>query len=414
MSQPHIRRLTWLLFFGQSLNSAAYIAGTTIGAIIGANLSGQAALAGLPAASFGLGTALAAYPAARLMEHIGRRRGLMLGYAAGAAGALLAGLAVLAGHFGAFLLGFAGMGVARGFIDLGRYAAAEMNPSAERARAISLVVLGGTLGALLGPALVAPMGDWAKALGGTALAGPWFASAGLYVVGLGLIGVFLRPDPSELARQFAAGATAAMNLAAQSVRPWRVILAQPATQLAILATVAAQLVMSTVMGITALHMSNHGHALSDIAIMTMAHTLGMFGLSMVSGRLADNFGRVQTIVAGALILVLGCAIAPLSLDTSTIAVSMFMLGLGWNFCYVAGAALLTDSLSIGERGRVQGGSDLAMGLIGSFGSLQIGVLFAWTGFAYLSAIGLAIGLVPLLLAIRHLARRVGQPGLVSG
>src|SRR5258708_10279037 len=135
------------------------------------------------------------------MERIGRRRGLMLGYAAGGAGALLAGLAVLTSHFGAFLLGFAGMGVARGFIDLGRYAAAEMNPASERARAISLVVLGGTLGAVLGPALVAPMGGWAKSLGRAALAGPWFGSAGLYVVGLGLIGLFLRPDPSELARQ---------------------------------------------------------------------------------------------------------------------------------------------------------------------------------------------------------------------
>ncbi len=413
MNSVHIRRLTWLLFFGQSLNSAAYIAGTTIGAIIGAALSGQPALAGVPSAAFGLGTALAAYPAARLMERIGRRRGLMVGYAAGVAGALLAGIAVLTSNFGLFLLGFGGIGVARGFIDLGRYAAAEMNPAAERARAISLVVLGGTLGALLGPALVAPMGDWAQALGGAALSGPWFAAAGLYLVGLVLIGLFLRPDPSDLARQFAEAATATVNLAAQVVRPARVILAQPATQLAILAMVTAQLVMSTVMSITSLHMTHHGHGLAEVSIVTMAHTLGMFGLSMVSGRLADNFGRVQTIVVGAVILVLGCAVAPLSLDTSVIAVSMFLLGLGWNFCYVAGTALLTDNLLIGERGRVQGGSDLAMGLLGSVGSLQGGLLFAWTGFTSLSAFGLAIALLPLLLAIRHLAQRAGQPSLAS-
>src|SRR5260370_2938712 len=112
MSQPNVRRLTWLLFVGQSLNSAAYIAGTTIGAIIGANLSGQPVLAGLPAAAFGLGTALGAYPAARLMDRIGRRRGLMLGYAAGAAGALLAGLAVLSRHFGALPPGVARQGLA--------------------------------------------------------------------------------------------------------------------------------------------------------------------------------------------------------------------------------------------------------------------------------------------------------------
>jgi MFS family permease len=416
MNNTHTRRLTWLLFFGQSLNAAAYIAGTTIGAIVGTALSGQPALAGLPPAAFGLGTALGAYPAARLMERIGRRRGLMLGYLAGVAGALTAGVAVLAGHFGMFLLGFAGMGVARGFIDLGRYAAAEMNPAAERARAISLVVVGGTLGALVGPALIAPMGDWANSLGATALAGPWFASAALYAVGLLLIGLFLRPDPSELARQFTAATAAtgnmAANAAAQMTRPARVILAQPATQLALLAMVAAQLVMSTVMSIAGLHMTNHGHALGDVSIVTMAHTLGMFGLSMVSGRLADNFGRVRTIVAGVIILVLGCAVAPLSLETSMIALSMFLLGLGWNFCYVAGAALLTDSLSIGERGRVQGGSDLTMGLIGSFGSLQSGLLFAWTGFTNLSVIGLVIGLLPLPLAIWHLARRASQPSLV--
>ena len=417
MNSVHTRRLTWLLFFGQSLSSAAYIAGTTIGVIIGAVLSGQAALAGLPPAAFGLGTALAAYPAARLMERIGRRRGLMLGYAAGAAGALVAGVAVLLGNFGGFMLGFAGMGVARGFIDLGRYAAAEMNPAAERARAISLVVLGGTLGALLGPALVAPTGDWARSLGAPVLAGPWFASVGLYVIGFLLIGLFLRPDPSDLARQFAAtaaaAASAATNAADQVVRPLRLILAQPSNQLAILAMVASQLVMSLVVGITGLHMTNHGHGLGDVSIMTMAHTLGMFGLSMVSGRLADNFGRVQTIVAGAVILVVGCALAPLSLATSALALSMFLIGLGWNFCYVAGAALLTDNLTLGERGKVQGGSDLAMGLLGSFGSLQSGLLFAWSGFTYLSIFGLAIGLLPLLLAIRHLARLARQPQLAS-
>ncbi len=421
MNSIHTRRLTWLLFFGQSLSTAAYIAGTTIGVIIGANLSGQPALAGLPPAAFGLGTALAAYPAARLMERIGRRRGLMLGYAAGAAGALLAGVAVLLGNFGGFMLGFAGMGVARGFIDLGRYAAAEMNPAAERARAISLVVLGGTLGALLGPALVAPTGDWARSLGAPVLAGPWFASVGLYVIGFLLIGLFLRPDPTDLARQFAATAAAAASAAGNAaghaanlvVRPLRVILSQPGNQLAILAMVASQLVMSMVVGITGLHMTNHGHGLGDVSIMTMAHTLGMFGLSMVSGRLADNFGRVQTIVAGAVILVVGCALAPLSLATSVLALSMFLIGLGWNFCYVAGAALLTDNLTLGERGRVQGGSDLAMGLLGSFGSLQSGLLFAWTGFTYLSIFGLAIGLLPLLLAIRHLARRASQPQLAS-
>ena len=93
---------------------------------------------------------------------------------------------------------------------------------------------------------------------------------------------------------------------------------------------------------------------------------------------------------------------------------MFLLGLGWNLCYVAGAALLTDSLTLGERGRVQGAGDLTIGLIAAAGSLQSGLLFAWAGFAALSAVGIVIGLLPLLLAVRHLARRVSQPEMVSG
>ncbi len=414
MINPHSRRLTWLLFFGQSLNSAAMIAGTTIGAIVGAALSGQPALAGLPAAGFGLGTALGAYPAARLMERAGRRRGLMLGYVIGIAGALLAGYSVLAGQFAAFLVGFAGMGVARGFIDLGRYAAAEMNPAAERARAISLVVLGGTLGAVVGPALIAPMGNWAAAWNAPALAGPWFASAALYAVGLALIGLFLRPDPSDLARLFSAAPTAAAIPANSAIRPARTILAQPATQLALLAMVAGQLAMSMVMAITGLSMTHHGHGLGEVSIVTMAHTLGMFGLSMVSGRLADNFGRVRTIVAGATLLMLACVLAPLSQSTGVLALSMFLLGLGWNFCYVAGGALLTDSLAFDERSRVQGASDLTIGLIGAVGTVPSGVIFAWAGFGYLSLAGLVIGLLPLLLAIRLLARRATQPSLASG
>jgi MFS family permease len=411
MNLAQTRRLTWLLFFGQSLSSASFIAGSTIGAIVGAGLSGQPALAGVPAAAFGLGAALGAYPAARLMERVGRRKGLMLGYAIGVVGALLAGLAIMGGNFLAFLIGFGGMGIARGFSDLGRYAAAEMNPAAERGRAISLVVFGGTIGAIAGPALVAPMGDLAIWLKSPALAGPWFAAAALHALGLLLIGVFLRPDPSELARRYRE--TAGAPTGKPVIRPLRVILAQPATRLALLSMVVGQLVMVMLMSITALHMTNHGHGLGDVAIITMAHTLGMYGLSMVTGRLADNFGRVPTIIAGAGLLILACALAPLSLATGLLALSMFLLGLGWNFGYVAGAALLTDSLTLAERGRVQGGSDLAVGLVSAFGSVQSGLLFAWTGFPNLSLISLIIVLPSLLLAVRHLARRVARPGLVS-
>src|SRR5688500_978954 len=118
MNTAVVRRLTWLLFFGQSLGSAAFIAGSTVGAIVGEHLSGEPALAGLPSAAYLLGSALVAYPAARLMERVGRRLGLSLGFVIGTTGALICGAAVLQSSFAGFLVGMVGMGATRGFTDL--------------------------------------------------------------------------------------------------------------------------------------------------------------------------------------------------------------------------------------------------------------------------------------------------------
>ncbi|MEP7358835.1 MAG: MFS transporter [Anaerolineales bacterium] len=411
--EAQTRRLTWLLFFGQSLSSAASIAGSTVGAIAGAALSGSIALGGLPAAMFGLGNAATAYPAARIMERLGRRRGLMMGYALGVLGALLAGFAVYAGQLLPFLGGFAGMGAARGFIDLARYAAAEMHPAESRARAMSWVVLGSTIGAIAGPALVAPTGGLAVGLHAPALAGPWFASALLFLIGFIMIGLLLRPDPSELARHFAPAVAPGAPVNARPMRPVRAILGQPATQVAILAMLVGQLVMVMVMAMTSLYMTHNGHGLGDVSIVIMAHTLGMYGLSMVSGRLADNLGRPQTIIAGAVLLAAGCILAPLSQLTGVLAVALFLLGLGWNFCYVAGGALLTDTLTLVERGRMQGGTDLTIALVSAAGSLESGILLNWVGYANLGWISVAIAMLPLLLSLQFLVRRAGRPFLVT-
>src|SRR3989304_4506988 len=132
MNRSVVGRLTWLLFFGRSLSPAAFIAGATIGSILGAELSGRPALAGVPGALYLLGSAMAAYPAARLMERTGRRAGLSLGFVIGLIGALIAGASVLAHSFAGFLAGFTLIGASQGFNYPGGYAAAEMHPVAAR------------------------------------------------------------------------------------------------------------------------------------------------------------------------------------------------------------------------------------------------------------------------------------------
>jgi len=351
-----------------------------------------------------LGGALASYPAARFMEYTGRRLGLSLGFVLGIVGALLAGAAVMTASFPLFLFGLAVMGASRAAGDLARYAAAEMYLTAERGRAISRVVLGGTVGAVLGPAIVGPMGELAKSIGAPELAGPWFASAALFALGALLLFLFLSPDPRDIGRHLAAQETE-QQPENTPVRGWGELLRLPAVQTALAAMILGQAVMVMLMTMTALHMRGHQHSLGDISIVISLHTLGMFGPSLFSGQLVDRWGRAPVIGAGAALTILSCILAPLSTETWVMGTALLLLGLGWNFCYVAGGALLTDVLTPAERNHGQGSTDLVINLISASGSLGSGLLYASAGFALIAWVGLGLTLIPLLLAASLAARQ---------
>src|SRR5262245_9237450 len=165
------RRITWTLFVTQSLGSAALIANATVNAIVGAKLSGRDALAGLPSTLLLLGAASAAQPAGYLMQRVGRRWGLALGFLIGTIGMVISGIAIVIHLFPLFLIGLLLIGGARGAVDQSRYAAADAQLPARRARAISTVVFAGTIGAIVGPALVDPSGALLGGLSFDPLAG---------------------------------------------------------------------------------------------------------------------------------------------------------------------------------------------------------------------------------------------------
>jgi MFS family permease len=243
------------------------------------------------------------------------------------------------------------------------------------------------------------MGRLAESLRLDPLTGPWFASAALFALGLVIMLFFLRPDPRDLGRKLdAAQAETHAQGRPSPVRPLRAILRQPTTQVAVLAMSLGQLVMVMVMAITSLYMKDHGHGLGEISLVIMAHTLGMFGLSVVTGRLADKIGRAPVIAAGSGLLIAACLLAPLVHSTYLLAAALFLLGLGWNFCYVAGGALLTDTLQPAERGRVQGGNDLVISLVSAAGNLGSGLIFAATSYTILAWVSLAVSLIPLAFA----------------
>ncbi|RMG96522.1 MAG: MFS transporter [Chloroflexi bacterium] len=381
-------RITAVLFADQSLFSAGVIAAFTLMPILAAELSGQDSLAGVPSTVLLLGRAIAAYPIGWLMDRWGRRWGLSVGYGVGALGWGLAAWGIMASSFWGFCFGAGLVGMGRSASEQGRYVAAEVFPAERRARIIGLVVFAGTIGAIGGPQLVEPAQRWAAAQGLVGSMGPYLAALVLNGVALGLTFLFLRPDPLQLGL---AVRPVTDEMAGQE-RPFRLLLASPVRILAVLAMVIGQLVMTLIMVITPLHMNHHAHGTGSIATVVMAHTLGMYGLSGVTGRLVDKYGRFPVIFWGTFILIASALITPLSPSVLNLSVALFLLGLGWNFCFVAGSSLLSDGLTAVERGRIQGVGEMLVAVASGLGGLGSGFVFDGGGIVGVTVVALAFTL----------------------
>lgn len=394
------RKITWVLFANQSLASAGFIAAATINSIIGARLGGSASYAGVPSAVYQVGAAFAASAWGYIMDRVGRRNGMVAGLLVGVIGNTLVLFAIGGSSFSLFLLGMVMMGITNAAVVLGRFAAAEVNPPEKRGAAISNVVLGGTFGAIVGPLLIGPMGDMVRTLGMDELTGAYVATLILFMIASVVVFVGLRPDPRDLGRQIAAQTPdPTLSRFSGEARPIFEILRQPAALVAVSAMALGQVVMVAIMVITSLHMRDHQHNLGAISTVISSHTFGMFAFSILSGRLADRWGRGPVILTGAFTLLLACITAPLSPNVFPLAVSLFLLGLGWNFCFVGGSALLSDQLSPVERSRTQGTNDLLVGLASAVGSLGSGIVFAASNYTVIALISGLLALIPLLMSL---------------
>jgi MFS family permease len=403
------RKITQTLFIAQSLGSAGFIAAATLNGIVAVSLSGQDAYSGVPSAVYQLGAAFAAFGWGQLSDRLGRRGSLVIGLLLGVIGAVLSGMAVITVTFSLLLMGSLLMGAANAGLQLGRFAAAEVHTLAERGRAISNVVVGGTVGSIFGPLLVGPTGRWAHSFNINELAGPYGASVVLFALAALVVWLRLRPDPRDLGRIVASEDP--MTAGPQRpARPLSVLLQAPGTILAMSAMICGQLTMVMVMVMTSVHMSAHHHGLPAISFVISSHTFGMFAFSILSGRLADRWGRIPVISTGATALVLSCLLATLSPDVAPLAIALFLLGLGWNFCFVGGSSLLSDQLSPAERSRTQGFNDLLIGLVSAVGSLGSGIAFAVAGYAVMAGLSACFAMIPLLIAAwLRLARRSVVP-----
>jgi len=387
------RRTVATLFTTQSLFSAATIAAFTLASIVAADLSGQDSLAGVPSTVLMLGRAAAAYPVGALMDRAGRRTGFTVGFIVAGLGLLLSALAVDWGSFLFFCAGSLLLGAGRSASEQGRFVAAEVYPQGQRARVMGILIFAGTIGSVGGPLLVVPATHLAEGLSLRVDAGPYLLGA--ILMGLATLVVFslLRPDPKVLGALLEKRENAGRPTPVQtSTRPLRQIFAQDSVRVALAAMVIGQLVMTLLMVITPLHMRHNNQTTAAISGVIMAHTMGMFGLSALTGWLIDRLGRAPMIILGALVLASAALLAPLSTDIPLLAMSLFLLGLGWNFCFIAGSSLLSDALKSQERGRVQGASEALVALASGVGSLGAGGVFAAGGMGAVAVVGLAFSL----------------------
>jgi MFS family permease len=398
------RKITTTLFITQSLASAGFIAVATINPILGAKLAASRSLATLPTAVYLLSGALSASAWGDIMDRIGRRNAIIAGLVLGMIGNGLVLVAIQSASFLWVLTGLILMGITNSAITLGRFAAAEANPPDQRGRAISAVVLGGVVGTILTRVSASPMGNFAVSIGMDELAGAYLATLVLFALASFIVFIGLRPDPLEVGKEVAR--LYPEDTPQGEARPVLQILRQPAVITAVAAMALGQLVMVAIMVITSLHMEDHQHARSDIYSVISVHTFGMFAPSIISGWLLDRWGRGRMILIGAATLLLACLTAPLSPDVLPLGISLFLLGLGWNFCFVGGSTLLSDQLSPLERSRTQGTNDLLVGLASAFISLSSGFIFSATSYAMMSLIAAALSLVPLFMAWSFLRSRV--------
>ena len=401
LSQSIRRRISGALFASQSLFSAATILAFAMTPIVAAELGGSDSVATWPATVTLATRALLAYPIGWLLDRFGRRLGLTTGYFLGLTGVLIAAWSIINGSFAGFLAGAAFTGGSRSSSEQSRYVAAEVYPTGSRSKAIGWIVFAGTVGSVLGgPVLGEVSIAFAENNGLAPLTGPFLVAGILLFVAAAIAFLLLRPDPQRIGREIEAAEKEQVEgepVPEVPARPLPEIYAPVLPKLAVVAVTIGQLVMAMLMVITSLFMLRSGHDSSMIWWVISAHTFGMFALSGLTGWLIARFGRLAMIAAGAVVLITACVLAPVSSEVPILALALFLLGLGWNFAFVAGSTLLSDQLHPAERGRAQGAGEMSVAIGAGIGTLSAGYLFNSGGIGLVSLVGLAFSVALLVM-----------------
>ena len=381
------RRTVFLLALCQGLLLTNTVILMAVNALTGYMLADNKILATLPAMTYVIGSAISAMPAASFMRRRGRRRGFMTGSLLAMLGAVICAVAVMARSFWGLCLGTFFVGCYNATGGFYRFAAADAVTGPDKARAISLVLAGGIVGGLIGPESSKLTKDWlAVTYAGTYLSLVAFAIVAMVVqsrLKLPALGIDKSDEPA---------------------RPLGEIARQPKFIVAALSAALGYGVMNLLMVATPLAMSFCGHPFKEGVFVLEWHVVGMFAPSFFTGNLIKRFGALQIIIVGCL---LNFVTLGIDLSGTTVAhfwFGLFVLGVGWNFMFIGGTALLTETYRPSEKTRVQGFNDMLVFGTMAVSSSSAGVLVnarGWEIVNYTAAPFIAIALIAALwLAIR--------------
>jgi MFS family permease len=354
--EGNVRRNVALLAACQALlftNNSTLIA---INGLAGLALAPYMGLATLPVTCWVLGGAIGTMPASLHMKRVGRQRGLTAGTLWGIVGALICAGAIWLQSFWLLCFGTLVFGAYNAYGQYYRFAAADVAPGNFKATAISLVLAGGLVGGIVGPTTSRWTID---------LLGPKFMAAYLVLIGFAVLTMlilrFIRIPTPSAAEQAATG------------RPLREIVAQPKFIVAVLSGAIGYGVMNFLMTSTPIAMQVCGHPYSDAALVISSHIIGMFAPSFVTGPLIKRVGVLPVMFAGVL-----CNFGAIGIALSGIAVphfwfSLVLLGVGWNFLYIGGTTLLTETYRPEERARAQGTNEQAIFIMMAISSFTSGM-----------------------------------------
>lgn len=408
--QALYKRSLVVVVMSQIFGGAGLAAGITVGALLAQDMIGSEGSAGLPAALFTLGSALAAFIVGRVSQRHGRRFGLSMGFIAGGIGAIGVVIAATMGNIYLLFLALFVYGAGTSTNLQARYAGTDLANEKQRATAISIAMVSTTFGAVAGPNLVTPMGKFAMNFGLPALSGPFILAAAAYLAAGFIFLIYLRPDPFLVAQAIdmeeEKQASRFVNDVAEVVKT---TVNRTGILVGGLVLVLSHMIMVAIMTMTPIHMQQHGAGLSAIGIVIGLHIAAMYLPSLVTGILVDKIGRPIMVIASAVTLAISGVMAAFAPGDSMfwLIFALVLLGLGWNFGLISGTAIVIDSTDMKTRAKTQGSVDVWVALAGTVGGLLSGIIVANSSFAMLGLIGtyLALLLIPLMIWVRMKKKR---------